>query len=195
MGNSASTGSELDDEPSSRATSLQPSVGLTGVLRGVGGGHAEGDGARLHELPEAVKFLELAVVCAHRGRRELDAPLWLAYETTDRREGATVAHGRNHPFVEDGPVGETVDAVRAVLQDPRGHIIAATHDDIGAERGDEGVIGLGRVGDDRQPFGLGKLHDIAAIRPGRVPIFQSTGEKRRMPKLKTLVLLQFNFAT
>src|SRR5215475_12160540 len=68
------------------------------------------------------------------------APLWLADEPTDRREGATVAHGRNHPFVEDGPVGEPVDAVREVLQDPCGHIVAATHDDIGAERGDEGVI-------------------------------------------------------
>jgi hypothetical protein len=55
--------------------------------------------------------------------------------------------------------------VREVRQDPRGHIVAATHDDIGAERGDEGVISFGRVGDDCQPFGLGQLHDIAAVRP------------------------------
>ena len=160
----ASSGSELDDEPSSSATSLQPSVGITGALRWVGVGHAEGDGSRLHELPEAVKFLELAVVRAHRGRRELDAPLWLACETTHRRERATVADGRNHPFVEDGTVGETVDAVREVFQDPRGDIVAAAHDDIGTERGDECVIGLGRIGDDRQPLGLGQLHDIATVR-------------------------------
>ena len=107
----ASSGLELDDEPSSRATRLQPSVGITGSLRWVGVGHAEGDGSRLHELPEAVKFLELAVVRAHRGRCELDATLWRACETTYRRERATVADGRNHPFVEDGTVGETVDAV------------------------------------------------------------------------------------
>src|SRR5262249_30476829 len=97
----ASSGSEFDDEPSSRATSLQPSVCVTGSLRWVGVGHAECDGSRLHELPEAIKFLELTVVRAHRGRRERDATLWLACETTYRRKRATVADGRNHPFVED----------------------------------------------------------------------------------------------
>ena len=44
MGHSASTELEHDDEPSARATRLQPAVGLTGALRGVGGGHTEGDG-------------------------------------------------------------------------------------------------------------------------------------------------------
>jgi hypothetical protein len=78
----ASSRSELDDESSSSATSLQPSVGITGSRRWVGVGYAECDGSRLHGLPEAVKFFELAVVRAHRGRRELDATLWLACETT-----------------------------------------------------------------------------------------------------------------
>src|ERR1700751_1790846 len=55
-----SSGSEHDDEPSSRAASLQPAVGFPGPPRGVGGGHTEGEGSRLHELPEAVKFLEFA---------------------------------------------------------------------------------------------------------------------------------------
>src|SRR5262245_49960836 len=66
MGHSVSSGSERDDEPSARATRLQPAVGLSSALRGVGGSHAQGDGTRLHELPEAVQFLELAVVRAHQ---------------------------------------------------------------------------------------------------------------------------------
>src|SRR5438128_7745936 len=111
----ASSGSELDDEPSSSSTSLQPSVCITGSLRWVGVGDAECDSSRLHESPEAVKLLELAVVRAHRGRRERDATLWLACETTHRRERATVADCWNHPFVENGTVGETVDAVREVF--------------------------------------------------------------------------------
>src|SRR5437763_16884599 len=117
MCNSASTGLELDDEPSSCATSLQPSVRLTGALRWVGVGHAEGDGTRLHELPEAVKFLELAVVHAHRGDRERDATFWRAGETTHRRERATVAAGSNHPCVQDGTDGEPVDAVWELFYD------------------------------------------------------------------------------
>src|SRR5256885_6910053 len=40
------------------------------------------DGSRLHELPEAVKLLERAVVRAHRGRRERDATLWLDRKST-----------------------------------------------------------------------------------------------------------------
>ena len=44
MGHSASTGLEHDDEPSARATGLQPAVGLRGALWGVDGGHAQGDG-------------------------------------------------------------------------------------------------------------------------------------------------------
>ena len=49
-------------------------------------------------------------------------------------------------------------------RDPRGDIVATAHDNIGTERGDEFLIGLGRVGDDRQPLDLGQLHDIAAVR-------------------------------
>ena len=120
----AASGSERDDEPSSSATSLQPSVCITGSLRWVGVGHAGGDGSRPTSCRRRSSF-ELAVVRAHRGRRELDATLWLACETTYRRERATVADGRNHPCVEDGTVGETVDAVREVFQDPRGDIVAA----------------------------------------------------------------------
>ena len=125
----ASTGSERDDEPSARATRLQPAVGLSGALRGVGGRHAQGDGTRLHELPEAVQCLERAVICAHRGRCKPDAPLGRADETPHRREGATVADGGNYLVVKDGAVGEPVDAVREVRQHPRGHIVAVAHDD------------------------------------------------------------------
>jgi IS1 family transposase len=128
-----SSGSERDDEPSSRSTGLQPSVRLTGLLRWIGRGHAESDGSGLHELPEAVEFLELAVVCAHRGRRERNATLWRALETTHRRERSTVAHRRNHQFIEDGAIGETVDAVREMFPDLRGDIVASANDDIGAE--------------------------------------------------------------
>ena len=55
---------------------------------------------------------------------------------------ATVADGGNHLVVEDGAVGEPVDAVREVLQNPRGHIVAAAHNDIGPKRLDQGVVGL-----------------------------------------------------
>jgi hypothetical protein len=65
MFKAASSESELEDEPSSSTTRLQPSVCITGSLRWIGVGHAECDGSRLHKLPEAVQFLELAVVRAH----------------------------------------------------------------------------------------------------------------------------------
>ena len=39
----------------------------------------------------------------------------------------------------------------------------------------EVVIGLGRVGNDRQPLDLGQLHDIAAVRAG------SPGHRERLP--------------
>ena len=83
-------------------------MGITRSLRGVGSGHTEGEGSRLHELPEAVKFLELAIIRTDGGRRKPDATLGGADETTDRRECAAVADSRNHLFGEDRPVGETV---------------------------------------------------------------------------------------
>ena len=109
-------------------------MGITRSLRGVGIGHTEGEGSRLHELPEAVKFLELAIIRTHGGRREPDATLGCAYETTDRRERATVADGGNHLFGEDRPVGETVDTLGEVFQNARGDIVPAAHDNIGPER-------------------------------------------------------------
>ena len=39
------------------------------------------------------------------------------------------------------------------------------------QRLDQGVVGLRGVGDDRQPLGLGQLHDIAAV--GRAPVTAS----------------------
>ena len=154
-------------------------MGITRSLRGVGIGHTEGEGSRLHELPEVVKFLELAIIRTHGGRREPDPTLGCAYETTDRRERATVADSRNHPCVEDRPVGETVDTLWEVFQDARGDIVSAAHDNISPERGDEGVIGLGRIGDDRQPLGLSQLHDIAAVCAG------SPGHRERLPCRKS----------
>src|SRR5712691_5252035 len=73
---------ERNDQPSAGAPRLQPAMGLPGAFRGVGGGHTQGKGSRLYELPEAVQFFEVAVVRAHRGHREFDAPLGRAHKTT-----------------------------------------------------------------------------------------------------------------
>ena len=77
----------MDDQPSSRTTSLQPTMGVGRPFRRIDRCHAKRDFAGLDLLPEPIELLKLLRVGAHEGRREVDIPLRDALEAADGREG------------------------------------------------------------------------------------------------------------
>ena len=156
---------ELDDEPPSRATSLQSTMGVGRSFRRIDFRHAKRDFAGLDLLPEQIELLELLRVGTHKGCREVDIPLRDALESADGREGAPVANGGDDKLIEHGSVREPIDPLREVSANPRRNIITPSNDDVGAKRRNQLFVFLGSIGDHRQPLGLGELNDIAAIAP------------------------------
>ena len=157
---------ELDDQPSSRTTSLQPTMGVGRPLRRIDLCHAKRDFAGLDLLPEPIELLELLRVGAHRGCREVDIPLRDALESADGREGAAVANRGDDKLIKHRSVREPIDSLREVSANPRRDVIAPSNDDIGAKRRNQLFVFLGSIGDDRQAVGFGELDDITAISAG-----------------------------
>jgi len=83
---------ESDDQPSSRAAGLHPTIGVGRPFRRIDLRHAKRDYAGLDLAPEPVALLELKRVVAHPGGREADIPLRGAQEAANRGEGAAVAN-------------------------------------------------------------------------------------------------------
>ena len=156
---------KLDDQPSSRTTSLQPTMGVGRPFWRIDLCQTKCDFAGLDLLPEPIELLEFLRVGAHEGRREVDIPLRDALEAADGREGAAVTNCGDDKLIKHRPVREPIDSLREVSTNPRRDIIAPSNDNIGAKRLDQPFVFLGRIGDDRQPLGFGELDDIAAIAP------------------------------
>ena len=74
---------ELDDQTSSRTTSLQPTMGVGRPFRRIDLCHAKRDFAGLDLLPEPIELLEILHVGAHKGCLEVDIPLRNALEIRD----------------------------------------------------------------------------------------------------------------
>ena len=123
----------MDDQPSSRTTSLQPTMGVGRPFRRIDLRHAKRDFAGLDLLPEPIELLEFLRVGAHEGRREVDIPLRDALEAADGREGAAVTNCEDNTLIEHRSVREPIDALREVSANPRRDIIAPPNDDIGAK--------------------------------------------------------------
>ena len=141
-------------------------MGIRGLFRGVGTGHAERDGAGLGQFAETVQFLELALVGAHERGGETDGPFAGSLETAHRGEGTTIAHRRNGELFEDRAVGETIDTIGKVLADALGNIITPANDPVGTQRCNQLFVRFGGIGNNRQPIGLGQLDDIPTIGAG-----------------------------
>jgi hypothetical protein len=148
--------SELNDQPSSCSASLQPAVGVGRLFGRINLRHAKRDFAGLDLLAQPIELLPLLGVGAHHGRREVDIPLRGAQEAADGGEGAAVANGGDGKLIEHRSVREPIDALRKVLPNPRRDIIAPSNDGVGAKRGNQLLVFLGSIGDDRQPFGFGR---------------------------------------
>jgi hypothetical protein len=138
-------------------------MGLASSLRRIDLRHAKRDLAILHQATEPIELLPLLRVGAHEGGREADIALRDALKAADGGKGAAVANGGDDKLIEHRTVREPIDAFGQALANSRRDITAPSNDDIGAKRRNKPLVFLGRIGDDRQPFGFGKLDDIAAI--------------------------------
>ncbi len=108
-------GLELDDQPSSRTTSLQPTMGVGRPFRRIDLCHAKRDFAGLDLLPEPIELLELLCVGTHKGCREVDIPLRDALESAEGGEGAPVTDRGDDTLVQDRSVREPIDSLREVV--------------------------------------------------------------------------------
>jgi hypothetical protein len=134
---------KLDDQPSSRTASRQPTVGAGRPFRRIDLCHAKRDLAGFDLLPEPIELLELLCVGAHEGCREVDVPLGDALESADGREGAAVTNGGDDKFIEHRSVREPIDPLREMSANPRRDIIAPSNDDVGAKRRNQLFVLLG----------------------------------------------------
>ena len=124
---------ELDDQPSSRTTSLQPTMGVGRPFRRIDLCHAKRDFAGIDLLPEPIELLEFLRVGAHKGCCEVDIPLRDALESADGREGPAVTNGGNDKLIEHRSVREAIDSIREVFANARGDIIAPSNHNVGAK--------------------------------------------------------------
>ena len=111
---SRSSESKLDDQPSSRTTSLQPTMGVGCPFRRIDLCHPKRDLAGLDLLPEPIELLKFLRVRAHKGCREVDIPLRDALESADGREGAAVTNGGDDTLIEHRSVREPINSLREV---------------------------------------------------------------------------------
>jgi hypothetical protein len=125
---------KLDDQPSSRTASPQPTMGVGRPFRRIELCYAKRDFAGLDQLPEPIELLEFLRVGAHEGRREVDIPLRDTLEAADGRECAAVANGGDDTLIEHGSVRKPIDSLREVPANSRCDIIAPSNDDVGAKR-------------------------------------------------------------
>src|ERR1700677_5167172 len=109
---------ELDDQPSSRTTSLQPTMGVRRPLRRIDLCHTKHNFAGLDLLSEPIELLELLRVRAHKGRREVDISLRDALESADGREGAAVTNSGDDKLIEYRSVREPIDPLREMAANP-----------------------------------------------------------------------------
>src|ERR1700684_3737739 len=105
---------ELDDQPSSRTTSLQPTMGVGRPFRRIDLCHAKRDFAGIDLLPKPIEFLEFVRVGAHKGCCEPDIPLRDALEAADGRKGASVTNRGDDKLIEHRSVRESVHSLREV---------------------------------------------------------------------------------
>src|SRR5208283_5357364 len=136
-------GLELDDQPSSRTTSLQPTMGLGSPFRRIDLRYAKRDFAGLDLLPKPIELLEILRVGAHPGCRKVDIPLRDALEAADGSEGAAVTNGGDDKPIKHRTVREPIDSLREVFSNPGRNIIAPSDDDIGAKRRNQLFVFLG----------------------------------------------------
>ena len=129
-------------------------MGVGGLFRRVDLRDAKRDFAGLDQLAQPIEFLPLVRIGAHPGWREADIPLRDALKAADGGESAAIANGGDDERIEHRSVREPSDALRKMLANARRDIIAPANDDVGAKRLNELFVFLGRIGDDRQSFGL-----------------------------------------
>jgi hypothetical protein len=129
---------------------LEPAMGVRGLLGRVRVGHQESHLVLLGQASQTVELLPLFGVGGDNHWRDPQPPLTVSGLARECGHRPTVARRRQDGGVEQGAVGQAVDAVRELGAEPIGEVGAAPDQDVRAGGPDQVLVGLGGIRDHGQ---------------------------------------------
>ena len=125
----------------------------------VGCANPQGDPAIFNEGAQPVQSVEVLRVGSDGDRRYADVSFANALIAAQRHDGAAVLDGRQRKCIEQGTVGQAIDAIGKECSYPERNIRPTAHDNIGSEVPDEYLVGDRGIRDHGEPFQLGQLDE------------------------------------
>ena len=151
---------EGEDETATDAATFEGTVRRSGIRGGKGLRDAQGDLRPLGQHAKAVELVGRVGVVGHPHVADRDTAFGMYRRgaalagTTHDGDLTTVAQRGHHLVALQCSVDDGRDTVGVEPANPFSHIGSSRDDLVGAERGDELLVGRGGVGDHPEPVGL-----------------------------------------